>query len=264
MRIFDTFLFRDELDILECRLIQFDQYPVYRHVLVEAPVDHRGHPKPLVYAENKERFAPWADRIIHVVADELAQMGGPSEDRDTAWAREAAQREAIGRGLTDANPDDRLILADVDEIPNAAAIQHVQEGETGVFDMVFCLFAVDWVWDNLRTSVTTCVGDVTSFKQARREIWGNGPVFPDCGYHLSWLGGLPGVQAKLAATCHTEVVAGTVAALGDGAFYRDGVNLFDSYVPSLRTGSLLPVDVDERWPKWVYERLCPPEWFRPR
>jgi hypothetical protein len=27
---------------------------------------------------------------------------------------------------------------------------------------------------------------------------------------------------------------------------------------------MLPVDVDATWPRWVYERRCPANWFRPR
>ena len=45
-------MFRDELDMLECRLRELEDV-VYRHVLVEAPVTHRGDPKPLYYAENR-------------------------------------------------------------------------------------------------------------------------------------------------------------------------------------------------------------------
>lgn len=260
MRIWDTFLFRDELDMLECRLRQFERYPVYRHVLVEAPFNHRGQPKPLVYAENKERFAPWADQIVHVVADGLADIGGGT--RDAAWAREGAQRDAIGRGLDGADPDDVLLLADVDEIPNTAAIQSVLGGWQGVLEMTCCMFAVDWVWDQLKTTPVTRAGSVTSFMDARRDIWNFGPVLPGSGYHLSWLGGTPGVREKLDCTPHTECVDAIAATLEDDAGYRQGANPFGLFYGY--SGPLHPVDVDETWPAWVYERKCPANWFRPR
>jgi hypothetical protein len=260
MRLWDTFMFRDELDMLECRLVQFEQYPVYKHVLVEAPVDHRGHPKPLVYMENRERFAPWANQIVHVVASELADIGG--DTREAAWQREGAQRDAIGRGLQDADSSDVLILADLDEIPNAYAIEAALAPWQGlfVFEMMCCIFAVDWVWDQLRTSGVARVEDVTSFMQARREIWSGRPL-PGSGHHLTWLGGVPGVQAKLDSTPHTEDVANIAATLVDEAFYRQGANPFGRHGYA---GPLHPVDVDASWPKWIYERKCPPGWFRPR
>lgn len=262
-RIWDTFMFRDELDILECRLVQFEKYPVYRHVLVEAPVDHRGHPKPLVYMENRERFAPWRDKIIHVVADGLADMGVVSDAREAAWEREGAQRNAIGIALDGADPDDRLILADVDEIPNAAAIQAVLNGQTGiVFEMACCIFAVDWLWQQLKTSPVVRAGDAgSSLMRARRATWNDGQVIPDCGHHLTWMGGAAAVRAKLAGTCHTEAVSDVIAVLEGDAFYREGANPFGIFGYN---GPLHPVDVDETWPEWVYQRRCPPGWFRPR
>ena len=54
-KAWDAFLFCNELDLLEARLTELDS-AVYRHVLVEAPVTFQGDPKPLWYAENKERF----------------------------------------------------------------------------------------------------------------------------------------------------------------------------------------------------------------
>ena len=73
-RVYEAFLFCDELDLLEARLIELDS-AVYRHVLVEAPVTFQGTPKPLHYLENQDRFAPWKDKIIHVVAD-LGRLRG--------------------------------------------------------------------------------------------------------------------------------------------------------------------------------------------
>jgi beta-1,4-mannosyl-glycoprotein beta-1,4-N-acetylglucosaminyltransferase len=257
MKIWDSFLFRDELDILECRLVQMEDWPVWRHVLVEARVDHQGHPKRLVYAENKERFAPWEDRIVHVVADELPAMtaAGPME-------REAAQREAIRGGLDGASADDMLIVADVDEIPNDVALDVVKQGRTGVLEMTCCMFAVDWLWGlPLRTSPLTRVGDVQSFRAARRDGWNSGVVHPGAGHHLTWLGGTQGIAEKMNAHCHTECNADIAEGNADGSLYAEGANPFGRFGYH---GNLLPVDVDETWPRWVRERRCPAGWFRPR
>lgn len=54
--IIDCFTFFNELDVLEIRLRELDGV-VDRFVLVEATLTHQGKPKPLLYAENKERFA---------------------------------------------------------------------------------------------------------------------------------------------------------------------------------------------------------------
>lgn len=254
MRIWDTFLFRDELDLLECRLVQMDDWPVYRHVLVEARVDHQGNPKPLWYAENRERFAPWKDQIIHVVAEDMPQAS-PLE-------REGAQREAIGQGLTVVSSGDWVLLADVDEIPNRQLLAAVDAGTPGALMMTCCIFAVDWLWGRpLRTSALCRAGDVTSFAQARRSVSAGGAEIPDAGHHLTWLGGQEAIAAKAQSHCHVELNPHLEAGKADDRFYREGQNPFGQFG---WTGPLVPVDVDETWPRWVHERRCPAGWFRPR
>ena len=249
--------------MLECRLIQFEGFPVYRHVLVEAAVDHRGNAKPLYYTENRERFAPWADQIVHVVADDMPAAPG----RAGAFEREAAQRDATSRGLADADPEDWLILADVDEIPNAAAMQRVQNQETGILEMTFCLFAADWVLGRIRTSVICQAGPVTSCSKTRRDGWG-WYRFGGTGHHLSWLGGQAGIAAKIASHCHEEADASLAARNSGDELYRQGANPFTAF-PEL-SGPLTPVDVDETWPAYVWNRVlgkepcAPANWFRPR
>ena len=66
MRIFDTVPFNNELDLLECRLLELEGIPNLVHVVVEADVDHQSHPTPYYLSENLERFAAWSDRL-HVV-----------------------------------------------------------------------------------------------------------------------------------------------------------------------------------------------------
>ena len=109
-RVFDCFPFFNELDILEIRLAELD--PLVDHfVIVEATRTHTGKPKPLYFADNRKRYDRYADKIIHVVVDDLPS--GPSDH----WGREIFQRQAIVRGLGDARPDDRIISSDCDEIP---------------------------------------------------------------------------------------------------------------------------------------------------
>jgi len=109
-RVFDCFTFFNELDVLEIRLAELD--PLVDHfVIVESTRTFTAKPKPLYFADNRKRYDRYAHKIIHVVVDDLPL------DAPTHWAREAYQRETIMRGLTDARPDDRIIISDCDEIP---------------------------------------------------------------------------------------------------------------------------------------------------
>lgn len=114
MAVWDCFTFFNELDILELRLTELDAV-VDRFVIAEATRTFSGDPKPLHFADNRQRFARFLTKIVHVVIDDLPAEGD-------AWDREAFQRNAVARGLTDARPDDVVMISDVDEIPFA---QHV-------------------------------------------------------------------------------------------------------------------------------------------
>ncbi|MEI9887599.1 MAG: hypothetical protein WDN08_14080 [Rhizomicrobium sp.] len=113
MRVFDTFLFDGEFDLLEHRLREtFDLVDVF--VLVEAAETFRGQPKPLLFRENRARFA-WAASKIRPLA--LSRLSGASP-----WDREAFQRDAILLALRDAAPEDIVMILDADEIMSRDAL----------------------------------------------------------------------------------------------------------------------------------------------
>lgn len=114
-KIWDCFLFFRELDLLEIRLAQLCPL-VHRFVLVEATYDFRGTPKPLIYAENKARFAAYAEKIEHVVVETQPP------DPDARWARQRWQRDQLTPALADATPEDLVMISDLDEIPTDEAL----------------------------------------------------------------------------------------------------------------------------------------------
>lgn len=68
MRVFDCFPFFNELDLLELRMRMLDDVVDY-FVLAEADRTYSNQPKPLIFAENRDRFDRWKDRIIYVQAE---------------------------------------------------------------------------------------------------------------------------------------------------------------------------------------------------
>ena len=117
MRIFDTFPFDGELDLLEHRLSEtYDLVDAF--VIVEAAQTYSGAPKELTFAANRERFAGAAPKLRHVTLQSLGS-GTPRH-------RAAIQRDAIRLGLRDAHPDDVVLLFDVDEIPSAELLRHLR------------------------------------------------------------------------------------------------------------------------------------------
>jgi len=115
MKRIDTFMLWDDLDLLELRLNILD--PVMDlFVIAEGTTDHSGVKKPLSYADNQERFAPWKDKIRYVIVDDMPGEGS------TKWHREFHQRNAIMRGLDKCRASDLVFLSDLDEIPDPEVV----------------------------------------------------------------------------------------------------------------------------------------------
>ena len=128
--IYDCFPFFNELDVLQIRLAELAPH-VDHFVLAEATRTHTGKPKPLFYQENRQRFAQYADKIIHIVVDDL-----PVDGDD--WDRDHFQRHAVVRGLGLAQPNDVILLSDADEIPDPQIIAQFRRGISGAIHFIEC------------------------------------------------------------------------------------------------------------------------------
>ena len=67
-KFIDSFLFNDELDMLEFRLTEHDSFTDY-FVLIECNKTHSLKPKELYATNNIDRFHKWKDKLIIVVID---------------------------------------------------------------------------------------------------------------------------------------------------------------------------------------------------
>ncbi len=139
--LYDCFTFYNELDLLEVRLHELHEI-VDRFVIVEANLTFSGNPKPFYFAENRNAFSRYADKIIYVgiefPEDDLRPRLN-TRAGDLTWAREHFQRNQISRGLTEASPDDLIIVGDVDEIISATklreAIANRRPHDLTIFEM---------------------------------------------------------------------------------------------------------------------------------
>jgi beta-1,4-mannosyl-glycoprotein beta-1,4-N-acetylglucosaminyltransferase len=113
--IYDAFIMRDELDLLEFRLGILNEV-VDRFVIVEATRDFHGRSKDQYFSFDSPAIKPYADKIEYVLVKDMP-------DDPDIWAREHHQRNCILRGLANAQPDDWILLSDVDEIPSPKAIK---------------------------------------------------------------------------------------------------------------------------------------------
>jgi beta-1,4-mannosyl-glycoprotein beta-1,4-N-acetylglucosaminyltransferase len=249
--IVDTFLFGWELDMLEFRLSEMSGF-VDWFVLVESDMTFQGESKPFVFDENKDRFKDYWKQIIYVRAD--------LPETDDPWLREYSSREATKKGLVCFSDSDIILHGDVDEIMSSSIggnlDSYVGDG-IGVLDQDFYSMAVDWKYpDTWQGTVMARAGlvekmSMTDFRNSRiyaSRIRG--------GWHFSWLGGPEMITKKAAAFSHTEdSVQSYIRDMG-AKLYFDGYHVLGE--------KLIPVDIDETYPKFLVDGNFPSEWLRPR
>ena len=130
MKIYDCFMFFDEEMILDLRLNIMDKY-VDKFVITEATYMHSGKPKKLVFDINK--FAKFKDKIIYKIIDKQPPNIENLENTDdkktrgiklinNSSKREHYQREMLQELIKEAEPEDFIIINDVDEIPDLSGV----------------------------------------------------------------------------------------------------------------------------------------------
>ena len=70
MKVFDSIIFFNELELLEMRLNILNDV-VDCFVITESPFTVSGNEKPLYYLENKDRFGKFNDKIVHHITEEI-------------------------------------------------------------------------------------------------------------------------------------------------------------------------------------------------
>ena len=253
------FMLFDELDWLECQLWEtYEQ--VHKFILIEATLDHQGHPKPLHYDDHKSRFDQWTDKIIHIIVRDLPTTG----QTQNHWDRERPQRDAALPVLFEhAEPGDLVINMDMDEVPSQVTMTAEPDGIRGL-RLSNHLFAVDWFAEmnvmgslipvhcldrSMRASeLSGAVHGGLSWVREHRYQY---PFIDNAGWHFSWTGGPDAYRAKDQRCCHTEHHADRMTP----------GRAEDSYE---RGAGQVPVEVGPDWPRYIRERRCPPSWFRPR
>lgn len=276
--IYDAFTFYNELDLLELRLNTLDDVADY-FVLVEGKKTYQGDDKPLHYWENRERFEEFEERIIHVVVDDYP------DNVESAWDREFHTRNSIEDGLSDCEPDDVVIVSDVDEIPRPDIVER-RVGTRGISILglrLFYYFFNGLITDRLFPGPAICEYKDMTTPQDTRDIamnyvnldmaipmdFENYPfrlqsaacslwaslrqrdlvrVIPNAGWHFSFLSDVEGIIDKIETYSHTEL---------NRAEYKDpdrirekitsGEDIFD------RGYELEFVDIDRSFPEYLLQ-----------
>lgn len=260
MMIYDCFKFFNELELLELRLMTLDSI-IDKFVLVEANLSHTGKPKEFIFEQNKDRFSKWLDKIIHVKVEDL-----PMYSENDIWKAENFQRNCIQRGLKDIKFKDKIIISDVDEIPNPETIMQHLEGTVPVtmiqhlyYYHVNCLQNQPWCGSVLATyPYYGSPQDLRNYARTGQNAVRNG------GWHYSFMGGAERIVQKVNNIAESHLIireVGSIESIQDKINTQTDLwNRTEDYAQkrlvNIHENDLAPKCIDEfikKYPEFYYE-----------
>lgn len=198
--IYDCFMFFDELMLLEIRLKELDSV-VDRFVLVESTHTHSGKSKRLYYDEVKDNeiFAPYKDKIFHLIYRTPMEADRFANDRN--------QRNYISEGLLEAQPDDIIIVTDLDEIVNHKTVELMKQyHDPGRLIMKLFYYSFNCRANQEWGYPASCrFKDFPGADKLRMEgVETFTRVYVNAGWHFSYLVKPEDIPKKLEAFAHAE------------------------------------------------------------
>jgi len=237
--LYDCFTFFNELDLLDIRLNTLDEV-VDRFVIVEARKTFKGDPRDLVFLPNKDRYKKFASKIIYVIVGDLP-------DGDNAWAREAHQRNAILRGLTNCKQGDYIMVSDVDEIPRPEAVKKaVQLDDVTILLQDFFYYYLNCKGDEVWRGTRVVPAEKMMPPQVLRHS--GKYAIKDAGWHFSYQGGVEAIVKKIDAFSHQEF---------NNDYFKDPARIEKAMLEGKdlfgRSNKWWFVDIDETYPNYIRE-----------
>ena len=229
-RLFDVFLFLNELDLLELRLKTL--YPIVDFfVITEINETFSGKSKPFIFQKNREKFKQFEKKIIYnpITKEKLLELkqtkwsdyvsdlnksiphkhhSKPAKYLKESLKREITHRDSAILGFFNiANKDDLILLSDLDEIPNPKAISIATKktiSKPYYFKMKWFLYWINnqvsepWFGTVLFKFENLKGNSLDNFRFASsNEIKVPGPIIKNGGWHFSYIGGIDAVIYKL-------------------------------------------------------------------
>lgn len=210
MKVYDCFPFFNEFDLLEIRLQELWNSVDY-FVLSESNLSHSGNPKNYFFLDNIERFKPYLDKIIRVDVNDMPET-------QDSWVRERYQRYSLQRGLVNSDPNDLIIVSDLDEIPRAEMIDLIKEDQNNYSRYLlnipqfrhrinFMLTAPNHKYTNIivtKKAVLTEPNQERTFTFPWTAKPNNSVVVEHGGWHFTWVGNDEEMKVKIKNYAHVE------------------------------------------------------------
>ncbi len=205
---------------------------VDKFVIVELDKTYRGKEKEYNFLDHQSEFKIFKDKIIYITAEDTPRSSGARD-----WAIEYFQRNCIMRGLNCCQPEDIIIISDLDEIPNPKIIKNLSSHYVNItksksinnilqkafrvlpinFDIflkdymvtavlektsVVCRQKLFYYYMNCRSRGMWHGSIISKYKnvqtpQILRNLRNRLPYIENGGWHFSYLGGIERIKTKV-------------------------------------------------------------------
>lgn len=210
MKVYDCFQFYNELDILEIRLNELDSQVDY-FVIVEAELTHQYKEKPLYFEENKQKFKPFLNKIIHIVVN-ADQFYKPKTKIHWAHDNDQLQRRMLTKGIVDAKEDDLIMICDLDEIVSSEKLKFLKENYDGrpyIFEQNHYYWYLNtrangYMWTNAGIATKSTIDQIGTQQFKSNKTYHKFLKIKDGGWHFSCIGSAENMKNILENFAHTE------------------------------------------------------------
>lgn len=203
-KIFDCFIFNDEIDILHQRISQYMGL-VDGFLIAESKISFDGKPKPL-FAKEYLNSNPHIAEMVQLIEYEFPSDLKEANQNDR-WGRERYARQSLSLPISFLPDDAFVILSDVDEFPSVSQINNaiskdfISSAPTPVVIGKINLFSEsDAQWNTVRIGPKRFFEDLNEIRYMRAPQVQGKP-----GIHLTWLfGNFDEFLRKVHTTAHSE------------------------------------------------------------
>jgi beta-1,4-mannosyl-glycoprotein beta-1,4-N-acetylglucosaminyltransferase len=267
--LFDCFLYFDEKELLELR-INILKDIVDGFIITDGNRTFKGDPKPFTCVETLKELGI-SDENIQVLHVELPSK----EEIANPWAREYAQRDALGVGMRMCPPDSVFFFSDVDEIPRPESL--LQAVDLAKADSKRCVrLSMPMFYGRGDLRVRDPKGDGTKapdnwtcgtivlhehleMTPSQIRMNPNDLIVGDCdaGWHFSWMGDSERMKRKVTSFSHCFDDVPNAVAPCDSA---DMLQHLDNY--KAQAGGTDPLGRTDHILEPYPHELLPPELFK--
>jgi len=218
-RVFDAFLFNNELDMLEARLHELFEH-VHVFLPVELGVTYQGNRKNSTFvaclrsSSCHRRFEPFADKLQYTLVEHMSACH-PHQ----TWDCENSHRNFLGDAFRNAGGQDEdvVLVSDVDEFPNSATAWKLKH--CGVPEALNVLASEHYIFSaNCRVPEVWNIGPKAVSGQVLKQFGAQAvrgrrtrdnhhmdwPSITHGGFHMAWMMTPGEMVEKLRSFSHQE------------------------------------------------------------